>query len=272
MKDQPARFRTLFPERCPVIAMIHVAALPGTPAYGGQMEAVIAQAISEAELYRDHGVDGIIIENMHDAPYLNRVVGHEISTAVAVIARAVRAVWTGPLGLQILAGANQAALAAALVAGADFIRAEGFVFGHVADEGWIGSDAGRLLRYRKQIGAEHIQIFTDIKKKHSAHATTADVDLGETARAAEFFRSDALIVTGVATGSPARPEDGQAVRLASHLPVLIGSGINPVILEAYFPVCDGVIVGSWMKADDDWRNPPEARRIQTMVDAVRRLR
>lgn len=36
----------------------------------------------------------------------------------------------------------------------------------MADEGFLNACAGDLLRYRKQIGAEHVQIFTDIKKKH----------------------------------------------------------------------------------------------------------
>lgn len=53
-----------------------------------------------------------------------------------------------------------------MLPGLDFIRAEGFVFAHVADEGLLNAGAGDLLRYRKQIGAEHVQIFTDIKKKH----------------------------------------------------------------------------------------------------------
>lgn len=53
-----------------------------------------------------------------------------------------------------------------LVTGLDFIRAEGFVFSHVADEGLLNACAGDLLRYRKNIGAAHVMIFTDIKKKH----------------------------------------------------------------------------------------------------------
>lgn len=52
------------------------------------------------------------------------------------------------------------------VIGLDFIRAEGFVFSHVADEGLLNACAGDLLRYRKLIGADHVRIFTDIKKKH----------------------------------------------------------------------------------------------------------
>ena len=56
--------------------------------------------------------------------------------------------------------------------------------------------AGPLLRYRKQICAEHIAVWADVKKKHAAHAVTADVSLAETVKAAEFFGADAVIVTG----------------------------------------------------------------------------
>lgn len=48
----------------------------------------------------------------------------------------------------------------------DFVRAEGYVFAHVADEGLIDGCAGSLLRYRKRIGADHIAVITDVKKKH----------------------------------------------------------------------------------------------------------
>ena len=101
--------------------------------------------------------------------------------------------------MQVLAGANIEAMAVAQAAGLDFIRAEGFAFAHVADEGFIQSSAAELLRYRRHIGAENVQVWTDIKKKHSSHAITADVDIGETAHAVEFMRGDAVIVTGMVT-------------------------------------------------------------------------
>lgn len=66
----------------------------------------------------------------------------------------------------LIAGANKEALAVAMATGGSFIRAEGFVFSHVADEGWMDSCAGELLRYRRSIGAEDVAILTDIKKKH----------------------------------------------------------------------------------------------------------
>ncbi|MEE6517425.1 hypothetical protein FKM82_027595 [Ascaphus truei] len=144
---------------------------------------------------------------MHDIPYTLHI-GPEITATMATICAAVRQTCPHlPLGVQILSCANQQALAVAFAAGLDFIRAEGFVFSHVADEGFVNACAGDLLRYRKVIGAEHIQIFADIKKKHSSHALTADVSVTEMANAAEFFLADGIILTGIATGLEANPRD-----------------------------------------------------------------
>ena len=75
--------------------------------------------------------------------------------------------------------------------GLDFVRVEGFAFAHVADEGIIESSAASLLRFRRQIGAERVQVWADVKKKHASHALTADIGIGEAAAAAEFMRADA---------------------------------------------------------------------------------
>ena len=75
--------------------------------------------------------------------------------------------WTMKILITLLQpGANKEAIAVTQAAGADFIRAEGFVFSHVADEGWIDACAGELLRYRRNIGADDILVLTDVKKKH----------------------------------------------------------------------------------------------------------
>lgn len=249
--------------------MIHVPALPGTPVFSGNLASVVAKVRYEATLLAKAGVDGIVIENMHDTPYLARKVGPEIVAAMTAVALAVKQAAPGlPCGIQILAGANQAALAVALAADLQFIRAEGFVFGHLADEGWMNSDAGELLRYRKQIGAEHIAIYTDIKKKHSAHQMTADVSLAETAKAAAFFRTDGVIVTGSATGEKVSPADLKAVRAACpDLPLLIGSGITAHNSKDYNTLADGFIVGSALKKDGFWANDIDPDRLRAIVTA-----
>src|SRR5574341_1542787 len=132
---------SLFPNPKPIIGVIHVGALPGAPANTQTVAEITLQAVREAAIYRDGGVDGIIIENMHDVPYLRGSVGPEIVAAMAVIGQAVKAESRLPVGIQILAGANIEAMAVAHAADLDFIRAEGFVFAHVADEGLIQSSA-----------------------------------------------------------------------------------------------------------------------------------
>ena len=208
-----------------------------------------------------------MLENMHDVPYLNREVGPEIVAALGRIAMEVRAITNLPLGLQILAGANQAALSVALAAELQFIRAEGFVFGHLADEGLFQSDAGELLRFRKNIGAEHIQVFTDIKKKHSSHAMTADISLQDTVEAAEFFLSDAVIITGTHTGKPVNQQELMDVYSSANLPVVVGSGVTSEGLPGIWNHADAFIVGSFLKQDGNWQKEPDPERIESLVQA-----
>ncbi len=255
-----------------VVGMIHVDALPGTPKHKGDVENIINSAVKEALIYKNSGIDAVAIENMHDIPYLKRNVGPEIISLLSIIGREVKKASQLPCGIQILAGANKDALAAAHSAGMDFIRSEGFVFAHVADEGIIESDAGELLRYRKQIGAENILIFTDIKKKHSSHSITSDVGIVETAKAAEFLLSDGVILTGTSMGKETDIDELKKVRDAVKIPVLIGSGLTADNIEKYFPAADAFIIGSYFKHGGDWKNEVDADRVKALVDKINKLR
>jgi len=262
--------RSLFAAPKPVIAMIHVGALPGSPAGARPLREIEAQALQEAKIYRDAGVDGLMLENMHDTPYLRGGVGPEIVAAMAVIARAVKDAARLPCGVQVLAAANQEAVAVALAAGLDFIRAEGFAFAHVADEGFIQSSAAELLRYRRAIGAEQVQVWADVKKKHSSHAITADVGIGETAHAVEFMRGDAVIVTGTVTGDAPKADDVREVKRATKLPVYLGSGVTAANVGGFLAEADGFIVGSEFKAGGHWSGVVEASRVKRFMAAARK--
>jgi len=249
-----------------LIGVIHLQALPGTPLAAAALAETVARAVDEAALFQQAGFHGVVIENMHDRPYLRRSVGPEVVASMTAAACSVRREVSLPIGIQVLAGANREALAVALASGAAFVRVEGFVFGHLADEGLIEADAAELLRYRRSIGAEQIRIFADIKKKHAAHALTADLDVVETARAAEFFLADGVIVTGTATGRPADPADVESVCASVAIPTLVGSGVTPENV-GLFGRADGLIVGSSLKLDGHWSNPVDHDRLTAMVRA-----
>jgi membrane complex biogenesis BtpA family protein len=252
--------------------MIHVGALPGTPASNQNMRELLDLAMSEARIYRAGGVDGIAIENMHDVPYLRGSVGPEIVAAMTLLGQAVKVESNLPVGVQVLAGANLEAMAVAHAAGLDFVRAEGYVFAHVADEGIIESSAAKLLRYRKQIGAERVQVWADVKKKHSAHALTADISLGATADTVAFMRGEAVIVTGNVTGDPPRPADVLEAKAHCSLPVILGSGITADNLAEFFPHADGFIIGTYFKVDGQWTNTVDQARVERLMSVAHQLR
>ena len=266
------KFNKIFKTKKPIIAMIHVRALPGTPKYDGEIKKVIEQALAEAKIYRDAGVDALAIENMHDIPYLNQNVDAEITAGMSIIGYEVKRATNLPCGIQILAGANKQAIAVALAAGLDFVRVEGYVFAHVADEGIFQSCAGELLRYQKKIGAEHIAIFTDIKKKHSSHAITNDVDIVETAKTAEFFLSDGVIITGISTGASADLGELKKTKTSINIPVLVGSGITYDNVQSYLSFADGLIVGSYFKRNGYWANEVIKDRVKRFMEKVNSFR
>jgi hypothetical protein len=251
--------------------MIHVGALPGTPAHHSSLDKIVRQVRQEAALYRSAGVHGLMIENMHDTPYLNGGVGPEITAAMTAAARAVKTEAGLPTGIQILAGANREALAVALAAGLDFIRAEGFAFAHVADEGLMESCAADLLRYRREIGAEKVRVWADVKKKHSSHAITSDVGIGATAHAVEFLRGDAVLVTGSFTGDAASLHELEEVKNSVSLPVLLGSGVTTENLGDFFALADGFIVGTDFKKSRNWEKEPDPARIRSFMNRHRQL-
>ena len=90
-------FRQLFPQtKCPkLIGMVHVRALPGTPGYAGSMSDIMDKASEEAQLFSQFDqIDGLIVENMHDAPYV------QVSHILAIV---IQQQLQSPVLLEVLA-------------------------------------------------------------------------------------------------------------------------------------------------------------------------
>lgn len=268
MKSHPSL--TFLSTPAALIGMVHIGALPGTPRSRRSIAELAAHAATEARLLKAAGFDAVLIENMHDAPYVLAPHSPEIVSAMTAAGVAVRAAIGDafPLGVQILAGGEREALAVALACDAAFIRCENFVFSHVADEGLMTqAAAGPLLRYRRTIGAESVAVLCDLKKKHAAHAITMDLDIAECARSAEFFGADGLIVTGTSTGRAADPAELAAARGATELPVLIGSGVTASSARSLSLAARGLIVGSALKRGGHWSGPIDSARCRAIVKA-----
>ena len=269
----PTSFLALFEKPKPVIAMIHTGPSPGVPGFIC-IQSAVERAIAETEVYLAAGVDGLLIENMFDFPCVHeREMGPEVAASMTRVAYAVkrRARYT-PVGLHVLFQGNKTALAVAQAAGCDFIRAEGWTHAHVSDKGVAEASAGAVLRYRHQIGADKLPVFADVKKKHAAHALTADLTIGDVAQGMVLHQADAVIVTGTHTGEPPDQEDLVAVRQATDLPVLVGSGVTADNYGDLYALSDGFIVGSALKEGGRWDAPVCEQRTGRLMAVAEQLR
>ena len=217
MRMQPDKF---------LAAMIGVLPLPGSPRYAGSSKAVIGNALADLDQYLKAGVEVIVLENSHDLPYIKPPLDPLGIVLMKRIAKEVRRRFDGPVGIQLLEAANEAALEIACEADLDFVRVEGYVFAHIGGAGLIEGCAGRLLRRRAELGGNHIKVFADVNKKHCSHALTADLELIDVVRQAEFFFVDGVIVTGPRTGESPKLKELRPLKESSNVPVIIGSGMT----------------------------------------------
>lgn len=256
-----------------LVGMVHLEALPGTPSNHLPPDAIIQRAVEDASVLAKAGFDAILVENMLDAPYMMRSVGPEIVATMTASTTAVRAAIDLPVGVQVLAGANSAAMSIAHASGCSFIRAEGFAYAAVADEGLFAeADAGPLLRHRRMLGADTVSIWADVQKKHSSHAITSDLSLAEIVAGTAFCGADAVVVTGSSTGAATKREDIEEAAAASNLPVIVGSGATPESIPELLQVANAVIIGSAIKIDGDWRRPVDPERAARAVEARNHVR
>lgn len=252
--------------------MIAVLPLPGSPLYKGDDQSVIDQALADLDHYKNAGVDSIILENDHDLPYIQPPLDEKAIALMTTISKEARKRFDGPIGIQMLEAANITSLEIAAEAGFDYIRVEAFVFAHVGGSGIINGSAGKIMRRRKELNAEHIKVFADVKKKHGSHSLTIDLDIKDEIMQAELFLADGVIVTSQFTGIHPDKNDLIKAKSATKLPVLIGSGMNLNNIADYLPLADGFIVGSYFRKDGKFLEKLEPERLHRFMELFASIR
>jgi membrane complex biogenesis BtpA family protein len=263
----------LFGVKNPIIGMVHLWPLPGAPGYSGYgMDTVLDQARRDTEALLEGGVDGLIVENMWDLPYyVSTDVQMEAVTAQAVAAHEVAEMAGVPVGVNVIHNGWRAELAIAVAAGLDFVRVCILTGARLWDTGDLDPGcAANLLRRRKELGAEHLKLFADVDKKHSL--PFPGLDLETHIEWTEFYRADALIVSGRMTGDAPPLDKVRQAREAATCPILMGSGTTAENIAEFLKYADGAIVGSSLKVDGVAENPVDVARVRRYMAAVRETR
>lgn len=264
-------FTNVFGNKKPVIAMVHVGALPGTPLFDDHagLEGLVDGARRDLAALQAAGFDAVMFGNENDRPYEFKVDTASTATMAFVIGR-LRAEISVPFGVNVLWDpASSMALAAAT--GAAFVR-EIMTGTYASDMGPWNPDAGAAMRYRNRLGRRDLAVLFNISAEF-AHSLDQR-SLADRARSAVFSSiPDAILVSGAITGEAAAMSDLEAVKkVLPTTPVLANTGVKHTTVADILKVADGCIVGSSLKVDGNTWNAVDPARAAEFMSIVRKVR
>jgi membrane complex biogenesis BtpA family protein len=262
------RFDSIFERSKPLIAMVHLPPLPGTPLYDASagVGGLVSAVKHDLEILVEAGFDGFLFCNEGDRPYEL----HAGLESAAVMARVVSecAPAGQPFGVDFLWDAR-CALAVGVATGAAFMR-EVLTGAWESDMGLWQGEAAHVLRERRRLDADSLAILMNITPEFASpigRRTPA-----EAARSAVVSSlADAILVSGPMAGAEPDRAVLEEVREAvpDGVPVLLNTGAKAETIAEYLRIADGCIVGSDLKVDGYTWNPVDRERAMRFVDQAR---
>ena len=262
-------FHDLFKVNKPIIAMAHLPALPGTPRYDREkgVEHIVQWVARDVAHLTAAGVNAVMYCNEDDRPYVFEAGAEQVAAMARVVAETRP---TGiPFGVDFLWDPT-AAMAVAHATGARFIR-EVLTGVYESDMGLWSPSAGRLARFRSQIGADDIRVFYNVVPEFASPlGSRSEAERAHSAAVSSL--ADAILVSGKMAGAEADLSVIEAIKGAVEVPVLVNTGVNPDNVGEYLKVADGAIVGSSLKEDGYTWNPVDPDRVKRFMEQARKAR
>lgn len=265
------RFRQVFGTARPVIGMVHLGALPGTPLYDaeGGIERLVADAKADLAALQAAGFDAVMFGNENDRPYEFDVDRASTATMAHIIGR-LRADIRVPFGVNVLWD-PMSTVALAAATGAAFVR-EIFTGTYASDMGPWTPDAGQAMRYRDRLGRRDCLMLYNVSAEFADSLDRRP--LPDRARSAVFSSiPGAVLVSGQITGEAAALSDLESVKaVLPNTPVMANTGVKHDTVADVLRVADGCVVGSALKVDGNTWNPVDPARAADFMARVRAAR
>lgn len=266
-----AKFRRVFGARKPIIAMVHLGALPGSPLHDATagIEGLVEGARKDLAALQAAGFDAVMFGNENDRPYEFKVDTASTATMAFVIGR-LRSEITVPFGVNVLWD-QMSSMALAAATGAAFVR-EIMTGTYASDMGPWNPDAGAAMRYRDRLGRNDLALLYNVSAEFAWSLDRRS--LADRARSAVFSSiPDAILVSGAITGEAAAMSDLESVKaVLPDTPVLANTGVKHATVADVLKVADGCIVGSSLKVDGNTWNPVDPERAKEFMRIVRSAR
>ena len=264
-------FQNVFGTEKPVIGMVHLGALPGTPLHEEStgLEGLVEAARADLNALCAAGFDAVMFGNENDRPYELQADAASTATMAYVIGR-IKDDIRVPFGVNVLWD-PMATIALAAATGAAFVR-EIFTGNYASDMGAWSPDAARAVRYRNSLGRSDLAMLFNISAEF-AHSLDRR-PLAERARSAEFSSiPDAVLVSGPMTGELAELDQvAEVKRAVADAPVLVNTGVRHETVKRVLRICDGCVVGTALKQNGVTWNPVDPVRAADFMALAREVR
>ena len=267
----------LFGVKKPIIAMLHLDALPGDPRFrrGTSLDEIVEHARADLRALQDGGVDGVIFSNEFSFPYQRKM---DIVTpaAMAYIIGNLKPEIRVPFGVDAISdGAACLELAAAV--GADFVRGT-FSGVYVGDGGWYNNDFSALLRRKAALPLDGLKMLYFINPESDRNLDPrplAEIAASTMAKA----MPDGLCISANAAGMDVDEALIASVKAANpDVVVICNTGCRPDTVARKLTVGDAAIVGTYFKEngkieDSSHQNVRvDVARVKEFMAAVRHFR
>lgn len=263
--------RDLFGVNKPIIAMCHLRALPGDPAYDASkgLDYIIEKARADLKALQQGGVDAVMFSNEFSTPYLLEVEPITHVTMARVIGELMSEI-TVPYGVNVLWD-PKATIELSVAVGAQFVR-EIFSGVYASDFGLWNTNSGEVVRLRNRLGGSNIKLFYNIVPEAAAYLGNRDI--GSIAKSTEFnAQPDALCISGLIAGAETDATTLQIVKDAvQNTAIFANTGVRTTTVAQQLAIADGAIVGTTFKKDGYIWGDVDETRVSEFMQAARAAR
>ena len=261
--------QALFGTEKPIIALLHLRALPGDPGYAGPMEAVVETARRELLALQEGGVDGILFSNEFSFPYLDHL-SPVTPAAMAYVIGRLKADLRLPFGVHAISDPLTTIELAAAVE-ARFVRSV-FAGGYVGEAGIRSKNAGLYARRKAELGLRDLQMYYMINAESDGDMSRRSLDV--IARATAFkCQPDGICLSGLHAGEEADSALFRQIREAvPGMPLFSNTGTRQENVREKLQACDGAFVGTAFKRDGKFENTVAYERVRDFMAVVRQCR
>ena len=251
-----------------VYGVVHLQSLPGSPSNRISLDEIIDHAQEDVNNLIFGGVDGIIIENFGDTPFVKDDVSKRTLASFTTVVENLSIERDIKVGINVLRNDGIAALSIAEATKSNFVRINVLNNTMFTDQGIIEGKSHDINQFKSTLN-NLVEIYADVFVKHAVPPPGSKIE-NHTAELIHRAGADVVIVTGDGTGHEINMDDLEKVRnIVPEGKLAIGSGVNSANVLAYQELADILIIGTSFKFDNNVSKKVDINRVEEIIRKVK---